>query len=191
MTSFLTPKDTVNFDLKKRYNFIPKGLSPLLKETKVLNVSLSPNSKLNLHRKLFENMEKELEIIKWDNYLKSEDPKEFFQNMYRLKNKQIEKMIPNVCKENLPRNLIRLYNDATLYNKSDTNAFSKDIFEELRIVGPLDCKFIVAFADVKKMVFLFDQHAVHERIRVEQLMKGFYVYVYSHLHFYFRHYFSV
>lgn len=54
----------------------------------------------------------------------------------------------------------------------ESMSFSKDIFKNLEIIGQVDRKFIVAFDTSKDLVLLFDQHAVHERVRLEELMTG-------------------
>lgn len=58
-----------NFLLKKRTDFIPKGLSPILKEINCTNISLSPSSKRKLNNAIIETYENELELIKWQEYI--------------------------------------------------------------------------------------------------------------------------
>ena len=56
--------------------------------------------------------------------------------------------------------------------------FNNDLFDYLEILGQVDKKFIAAMApsdDVNQganLFILFDQHAVHERIRLESLLAG-------------------
>ncbi len=57
--------------------------------------------------------------------------------------------------------------------------FDKSMFGSLEVVGQVDRKFIAAKIKVKEtddnedeLLILFDQHAVHERIRLESLIEG-------------------
>ena len=60
--------------------------------------------------------------------------------------------------------------------------FKHDLFDKLTLVGQVDKKFIAmsmnknldSSADNpdKELLLLFDQHAVHERVRIEQLLEG-------------------
>lgn len=63
------------FTLKKRYGFIPKGMSPLLVETKECNVSLSPTSKRILRKETLKAFEDEVDLVKWKNYINDEGKK--------------------------------------------------------------------------------------------------------------------
>lgn len=69
MTSMHSPKQFSNFDFVKRIEFIPKGLSPVLVETRKVDKSLSPTSKKSLYATIMENYEDELNTIKWSNYI--------------------------------------------------------------------------------------------------------------------------
>lgn len=72
MTDFITPKETERFALRKRPNFVPIGLSPLLKDLGQCHTSLSPKSKKLLMAAILESYEKELKSIKWQNYVKND-----------------------------------------------------------------------------------------------------------------------
>lgn len=55
--------------------------------------------------------------------------------------------------------------------------YSWNVDSCLQVLGQLDNKFIVTVVGPrseknKNVIVLFDQHAVHERIRLESLMKG-------------------
>lgn len=71
MTTFVTPKEKDHFNLKKRPEFVPKGLSPILKDIGTVEKELSPKSKKELELAIFHCYEKELETIKWQNYIKA------------------------------------------------------------------------------------------------------------------------
>lgn len=58
-----------------------------------------------------------------------------------------------------------------VYSPNQSYTFTKDIFKKLDILGQLDNKFIVALSNFT-LIILLDQHAVHERIRVEALLQS-------------------
>ena len=56
-----------------------------------------------------------------------------------------------------------------------------DLFDKIRVLGQVDKKFIAVMAKdlnisnvttTQDILLLFDQHAVHERIRLEKLRSG-------------------
>lgn len=51
-------------------------------------------------------------------------------------------------------------------------SFTKKIFDNIEVIGQLDKKFIITIKKGGNMLIVFDQHAVHERVRLEQLLKG-------------------
>ena len=60
--------------------------------------------------------------------------------------------------------------------------FSHNLFKNLNFIGQVDKKFIAVSAEqhedavsCRQLFILFDQHAVHERIRLEDLLKGEYI----------------
>lgn len=55
---------------------------------------------------------------------------------------------------------------------SEINHFTKMDFKDLKVIGQIDQKFIAAIDCKKFNLIIFDQHAVHERIRLEDLLKG-------------------
>ena len=62
--------------------------------------------------------------------------------------------------------------------------FSHNLFKNLNFIGQVDKKFIAVSAEqhegavsCRPLFILFDQHAVHERIRLEDLLKGEYTVV--------------
>lgn len=52
------------------------------------------------------------------------------------------------------------------------STFSKDVLSNVQLLGQVDKKFIAMVDAERGQLFLCDQHAVHERIRVEMLVKG-------------------
>lgn len=77
--------------------------------------------------------------------------------LYKEKARAFEKSIPKA---------------PTINSKLGTS-ISKRIFDDLQILSQVDKKFIAVLEQKNKQLFFFDQHAVHERIRVEMLFKGF------------------
>lgn len=66
-----------------------------------------------------------------------------------------------------------------LHSKSNTippaNSLKVEMFSTVRLIGQLDKKFILAMVEDEKLLVIFDQHAVHERIRLEKLCEGTFV----------------
>ncbi|CAG9860026.1 unnamed protein product [Phyllotreta striolata] len=156
-TTYNVPNKEENncFEMKERYEFLPKGMSPIIKEPKAVEESLSQNGKDVLLDYILETYKDDLLFVKWQHYIKDLDIKTFFANMYTEKLKMYECCIPILKAD----------------NKQEVVNLNKNIFESLDFVGQLDKKFIVV-KDVKEnMLIIFDQHAVHERIRVEKLIK--------------------
>ncbi|XP_056637514.1 uncharacterized protein LOC130445711 isoform X1 [Diorhabda sublineata] len=141
------------FVLSERYEFLPKGMSPILKEIKPVDKSLSQNGKETLSDYIMEVYKNELLYIKWQHYLKDMDSNTFFENLYKLK--LYENCIPNIV-------------DTKKCDENGIN-FTRDLFTDIQIIGQLDKKFIIA--NNENMIIVFDQHAVHERIRLERLSK--------------------
>lgn len=57
------------FSFGERLNFVPKGLSPALKDHKEVDASLSPNAKDKLQNMILERYGDEEMLIKWQNYI--------------------------------------------------------------------------------------------------------------------------
>lgn len=62
----------MTYKFKKRLEFVPKGLSPILTEIKEINRPLSPTSKKSLYKLILESYINEINTIKWTNYLENE-----------------------------------------------------------------------------------------------------------------------
>ncbi|KAF5305775.1 hypothetical protein FQR65_LT07671 [Abscondita terminalis] len=156
------------FSIAKRIDFVPKGLSPIMVETKKIDVSMSPQSKKALHEVLIESYKSELETIKWSNLIDNDtDIKVFFQKLYEEKTKLFENCIPNISVNTLPKFVVKQFNN------NQAQSYPKDFLINLDIIGQWDRKFVAAFCKTKQILFLFDQHAVSERIRLEKLLKEY------------------
>ncbi|XP_074035733.1 uncharacterized protein [Leptinotarsa decemlineata] len=157
-TTYCTPKPAgEQFKIAERLDFVPKGMSPILMEIKEVDRSLSQNGKDKLLEYIMETYKNELIYIKWQHYLKDVDPSTFFENMYKEKLKMFEDSIPNISigKKNL----------------TDVVSFSNTLFKNIEVIGQVDKKFIAVLDRESNLLILFDQHAVHERIRLEKLLK--------------------
>ncbi|XP_030759507.1 uncharacterized protein LOC115884922 isoform X2 [Sitophilus oryzae] len=160
MVSKTTPKlMEMNFSFGSRLGFVPKGLSPVLKGHLPVNKVMSQKSKNKLQEFILESYENELLVVKWQNYI-SDDPVEFFKEIYQEKAKTIE------------NGIMTLQNSAFKKWKNEIN-FKQEMLSDLEILGQADKKFIVAVHKTDKLLVLFDQHAVHERIRLESILKEY------------------
>jgi DNA mismatch repair ATPase MutL len=79
------------------------------------------------------------------------------------KSKLIEGSIPNVSKSGYAKHAVQNF---------ENMSFTKSLFKNLEMIGQVDCKFIAVLEKTKKLILLFDQHAVHERVRLEQLCES-------------------
>ncbi|KAJ8947891.1 hypothetical protein NQ318_010037, partial [Aromia moschata] len=166
-TTFFTPKPNSNqFKLDARFDFIPKGLSPILNDIKPVDKSLSQNKKDLLQDYILESHQDDLLTVKWKNYMKNSGkyPKAFFEEIYKEKVKQFECPIPSISTHSGKKYGAEL---------NGVVSFDKSLFNNITVIGQLDKKFIVAFERLKKLIILFDQHAVHERVRLEELSKAY------------------
>ncbi|XP_044263652.1 DNA mismatch repair protein MLH3-like isoform X2 [Tribolium madens] len=152
------PKNDITFEIAERFDFVPKGLSPILKDFDKVD-DMSPQSKQHLQDALIKSYEDELLMIKWQNYIDDRDPKKFFEEIYLEKSKMIEGEIPNAFSKHV--------------KDFENISFTKDLFKNIEIIGQVDCKFIAVWEKTRNLIVLFDQHAVHERVRLEELSEGY------------------
>lgn len=69
MVSAKTPNlQQIKFDFDKRLDFVPKGMSPVLKEHQKVDKTLSQKAKTNLHDLILEGYNNELMVVKWQNF---------------------------------------------------------------------------------------------------------------------------
>ncbi|CAH1958210.1 unnamed protein product [Acanthoscelides obtectus] len=134
----------------------------MLVETEPVDRSLSQNKKDKLLEYIMETYQTDLMYIKWRNYMDDIDPNVFFHNLYKEKVKQYEESIPNVAILHA-RNKFR----------KDQIRFDKRLFPNIEIIGQIDKKFICALERDQNLLILFDQHAVHERVRLEKLLTDY------------------
>lgn len=83
--------------------------------------------------------------------------------MYLENSKMFEAQIPNVNKSGLSKHCAHIF---------EGMSFTKKLFENIEVIGQIDLKFIASVERSKNLLILFDQHAVHERVRLEMLNEG-------------------
>ncbi|VEN39729.1 unnamed protein product, partial [Callosobruchus maculatus] len=159
--TYVTPNQEAKncFKVTERYEFVPKGFSPMLVETEPVDRSLSQNKKDKLLEYIMETYQTDLMYIKWKKYMDDIDPNEFFDNLYKEKVRQYEESIPNIA-----------VLEATDKFRKDQISFNKALLLNVKVVGQIDRKFICVLEPKQNLLILFDQHAVHERIRLEKLL---------------------
>ncbi|CAG2057611.1 unnamed protein product [Timema podura] len=182
ITSFDAPvptQDQVSFSMINRCSFLPKGMSPILKTSSCKPIkndaSLMPTSCQMMKDVISRSnsLQDELAVIKWRDLLEVQDSgcKPYVTQLLddaENRMKYCEQPVPNA--KIIDKCAINIYNVMFPY------AFTREMFSSIKVLGQMDRKFIVTLASVagsKKphVIVLFDQHAVHERIRLEKLMK--------------------
>nr|CAD7602175.1 unnamed protein product [Timema genevievae] len=184
ITSFDAPvptQDQVSFSMINRCSFLPKGMSPILKTSSCKPIkndaSLMPTSCQMMKDVISRSnsLQDELAVIKWRDLLEVQDSgcKPYVTQLLddaENRMKYCEQPVPNA--KIIDKCAINIYNVMFPY------AFTREMFTSIKVLGQMDRKFIVTLASVagsKKphVIVLFDQHAVHERIRLEKLMKDY------------------
>ncbi|PSN54405.1 hypothetical protein C0J52_21889 [Blattella germanica] len=163
------------YSMRERFEFLPKGFSPIVKDDVKKNNEETKKILTPITHEALKTMVSEsrtdvddLATIKW----KEEENSKRAESDRRMQ--YCEKNVKNVGVQEIPKNVVRVYNILCPYT------FKKDIFSNVKILGQLDKKFIVtklglAAGNKQELIVVFDQHAVHERIRVESLMKDYHV----------------
>ncbi|XP_069680721.1 uncharacterized protein [Periplaneta americana] len=185
--SFNMPKlEHKLYSMSKRFAFLPKGLSQVLQNEVKANYieSKQKTSSRESHQMLSEVVTEsfgevdELAVVKWKDgpeEVKRTDCRDLVTLMLEQADSRMqfyEKPVPNACVREMPRNIVKVYNSVFPYT------FTKDMLPKFKVLGQLDNKFIVTLLGPwsgknMNVIVLFDQHAVHERIRLESLMKEY------------------
>ncbi|XP_063545755.1 uncharacterized protein LOC134753745 [Cydia strobilella] len=142
-----------NFNLKNRRRYIPKGMSPILELCNLKNVY---NYELNA------------------DYFKTTVYNNFARNV-QIHSEIFEPKIQNLRKA-ATRDIQRV--DIKLHKDNACLTFNAESLQNAKVLGQVDRKFIVTILngnsnDAHSFLVLFDQHAVHERIRLEQNMTDY------------------
>ncbi|KAF4522228.1 hypothetical protein B566_EDAN009072 [Ephemera danica] len=145
-----------SFSMTPRHAFMPKGTSPVLaipsgsSGSRAESLSAEEQAKLQQALEESSSLEQHLANVKWSH----------------LTDGKPSGAIRNACE----------HNDAIVktYQVLHNFKFSKDMFENFKVLGQWDNKFILTVMRVPNeqephLLVLFDQHAVHERVRLERL----------------------
>ncbi|XP_063385946.1 uncharacterized protein LOC134671976 [Cydia fagiglandana] len=142
-----------NFNLRNRRRYIPKGMSPILELCNMKNVC---NYELNA------------------DYFKATVYNNFARNV-QIHSEIFEPKIQNL-REAATRDIQRV--DIKLHKDNACLTFNAESLQNAKVLGQVDRKFIATILngksnDAHSFLVLFDQHAVHERIRLEQNMTDY------------------
>ncbi|RVE53559.1 hypothetical protein evm_001700 [Chilo suppressalis] len=139
--------NTSMFQLKNRFRFLPKGMSPIFENCNSKNICDYNLDKDYFETNLYNNFNNDVET-------NTELFEARVQNTKDVTTKDIEK-----------------FNFRMERDKS-TLTFTKQSLKEAKVLGQVDNKFIITFIkgelDLGNYLLLFDQHAVHERITLEK-----------------------
>ncbi|KAM3966951.1 uncharacterized protein ACR2FA_011832 [Aphomia sociella] len=144
-------KDINDFDLKTRLNFVPKGLSPIFQ-----NCFLNNTCNYNFEQDYFEDDVYHNFIN--NVHINSEIFKPKIQHISEINTKYIDKINTRLQKE------------------SSSLTFDAASLQYAKVLNQVDSKYIAATMKVNSTDYLvlFDQHAVHERIRLEANMSDYF-----------------
>ncbi|KAJ8719071.1 hypothetical protein PYW07_016627 [Mythimna separata] len=140
-----------NFNLKYRPRFVPKGMSQIFENCNNKTACAYDMDKDYYEDSIYNNFANDVQI-------NSEIYEPIIQNVEDLTTKNIQKFQNKIKKDN-----------ASL-------VFDESSLKNAKVLGQADCKFIVAIMkkrseqskEESEYLILFDQHAVHERIRLEK-----------------------
>ncbi|XP_071453808.1 DNA mismatch repair protein Mlh3-like [Hetaerina americana] len=188
------------FEMFSRPAFCPKGLSPVMPANSVQHARdnndlchvLSSQEGNCLHSIIKQNFmpSDELSWIKWSKNEVNGSQKVFPCRTASTPGNDSRDVLASLLAEAQGKKLIseteilsaRVENQSktfvTVFNLIQPCTFSKEVLSHVKMIGKLDCKFIVAKVSlgnekVSNTIVLFDQHAVHERIRLERLTKEY------------------
>ncbi|KAJ0177862.1 hypothetical protein K1T71_006735 [Dendrolimus kikuchii] len=149
---------TVNFgfDIRDRLRFLPKGMSQIFENCNTKTACDYNFDEDYFHDSIYDNFANDVQI-------NTEIYEPMVQNLKETATKTIEKFSIKLVQDN-----------ASL-------KFSGQHLKDAKILGQVDGKFIAAIIDgfctrsyeIPKFLVLFDQHAVHERIRLERNLSDY------------------
>ncbi|XP_046998642.1 DNA mismatch repair protein Mlh3-like isoform X1 [Schistocerca americana] len=183
VTSYSAPAiENINmkYTIEGRYSFLPKGLSPGVQKTVLHNKSdLKPGTRQELHKMLLNDVSSTNESAeaKWRNAVGSESAES--KKLVKKLLLDAESRMKHSRKPNeslYEKKLAKL--SAKVSQIMYPTEYKKNIFCNMHVVGQCDKKFIIVYCSFVEdkaphVIGAFDQHAVHERIRLETLMKEY------------------
>ncbi|CAH0674041.1 unnamed protein product [Spodoptera exigua] len=142
--------ETNNFNLRNRPRFVPKGMSQIFENCRTKTACDYNLDGDYYEDSIYNNFVNDVQV-------NAEIYEPFIQNVEELATKNINKFQTKVKKDH-----------ASL-------VFDENSLKTATVLGQVDCKFIAAVMDdrgvhrteASQYLILFDQHAVHERIRLE------------------------
>ena len=161
-TPFLTRKMTRSSTLRQRKVEVPKNLSPKKKP--------EPRN----FRKVTE--EDEMQDVLRNKWMSQDQKDEALSQKDNTEMKSVKEMLstwknPNFAFE---KQVVKLKQMRTS-KVNESFQFKREMFKNMEVLGQVDCKFIACVVKAKKqehVLVLFDQHAAHERVRLETLLEG-------------------
>ncbi|XP_059058584.1 DNA mismatch repair protein Mlh3-like isoform X4 [Achroia grisella] len=145
--------DLKNFNMQTRFNFIPKGLSPIFQNCYTNNACECSFEKDYFENNVYHNFMNNVNIG-------SEIFKPILHNTSNMNTKCIERVKTKLQKENA------------------SITFDATALKCAKVLGQVDNKFIAAIvkpkSELTNCLVLFDQHAVHERIRLETNLSDYF-----------------
>nr|CAH7759471.1 unnamed protein product [Callosobruchus chinensis] len=120
------------FKVAERYEFVPKGFSPMLVETEPVDRSLSQNKKDKLLEYIMETYQTDLMYIKWRKYMDDIE-----------KVRQYEESIPNIA-----------ILEARDKFRKDQISFNKALLLNVKVIGQIDRKFICVLEPKQNLLIL-------------------------------------
>ncbi|XP_063893999.1 uncharacterized protein LOC110375659 [Helicoverpa armigera] len=139
------------FNLKNRHRFVPKGMSQIFENCRTKGACDYKLDEEYYEDSIYDNFAKDVQV-------NTEIYEPVVQNVENHATKNIHKFESKVKKDN-----------ASLI-------FDETSLKEAKVLGQVDCKFIASIMkkrsceteETAEYLILFDQHAVHERIRLER-----------------------
>nr|XP_049693316.1 uncharacterized protein LOC110375659 [Helicoverpa armigera] len=140
-----------SFNLKNRHRFVPKGMSQIFENCRTKGACDYKLDEEYYEDSIYDNFAKDVQV-------NTEIYEPVVQNVEDHVTKNIHKFESKVKKDN-----------ASLI-------FDETSLKDAKVLGQVDCKFIAAIMkkrscetkETAEYLILFDQHAVHERIRLER-----------------------